>query len=511
MSTSNTPEHQDEIQQKNAWKLFLQSQQEAQEDVRKDAAPGDAAAAQGTAADAVGSAPADKEQGPQERTGQITCSEGAPAEAAPVSESSKPSSPSGQAGQEAAPAAPGAGRERTPSENPWDDIAAQADLPASTGEPAQAPLPADAGGSGALPPEKTTAAGEDDLPALPEEEEGTEEEGEGGRMSLMDHLRELRTRILYSLAAVFVAFLACWAVVEPVFNVLTKPLLDVLPAGSTAMYTTLPEAFFTRMYIAFIVGLFAASPFIFYQIWSFISPGLYEEEKHFILPIAFISALFFIAGGLFCYYIVFKYAFAFFVSFATEDIVAMPKISDYLDFVLKLVLAFGFIFEMPIFSFFLSRMGIVTARKMREVRRYAVLVIFIVAAILTPPDVVSQLLMAVPMLILYEVSIIVALIFGKKEEEKPQEEEEADDEDYDEDYADEDYADEADEPVKRQETATAPARQDSTASAAPASTPSGTPPAAPAARPAASATAQEQVPGTGTAGQDGEQAPAQKS
>lgn len=511
MSTSNTPEHQDEIQQKNAWKLFLQSQQEAQEDVRKDAAPGDAAAAQGTAADAVGSAPADKEQGPQERTGQTTCSEGAPAEAAPVSESSKPSSPSGQAGQEAAPAAPGAGRERTPSENPWDDIAAQADLPASTGEPAQAPLPADAGGSGALPPEKTTAAGEDDLPALPEEEEGTEEEGEGGRMSLMDHLRELRTRILYSLAAVFVAFLACWAVVEPVFNVLTKPLLDVLPAGSTAMYTTLPEAFFTRMYIAFIVGLFAASPFIFYQIWSFISPGLYEEEKHFILPIAFISALFFIAGGLFCYYIVFKYAFAFFVSFATEDIVAMPKISDYLDFVLKLVLAFGFIFEMPIFSFFLSRMGIVTARKMREVRRYAVLVIFIVAAILTPPDVVSQLLMAVPMLILYEVSIIVALIFGKKEEEKPQEEEEADDEDYDEDYADEDYADEADEPVKRQETATAPARQDSAASAAPASAPSGTPSAAPAARPAASATAQEQVPGTGTAGQDGEQAPAQKS
>ncbi|HIW00777.1 MAG TPA: twin-arginine translocase subunit TatC, partial [Candidatus Desulfovibrio intestinipullorum] len=196
------------------------------------------------------------------------------------------------------------------------------------------------------------------------------------------------------------------------------------------------------------------------------------------------------------------------VSFATEDIVAMPKISDYLDFVLKLVLAFGFIFEMPIFSFFLSRMGIVTARKMREVRRYAVLVIFIVAAILTPPDVVSQLLMAVPMLILYEVSIIVALIFGKKEEEKPQEEEDADDEDYDEDYADEDYADE---PVKRQETATAPARQDSTASAAPASTPSGTPSAAPAARPAASATAQEQVPGTGTAGQDGEQAPAQKS
>ncbi len=277
------------------------------------------------------------------------------------------------------------------------------------------------------PDEAASADAGENLPApagenLPAEsasedgEGGDEEDGEGGRMSLMDHLRELRHRLLYALAAVFVGFLACWAVVEPIFNVLTTPMLEVLPAGSSAMYTTLPEAFFTRLYIAFMAGIFLASPFIFYQIWAFISPGLYKEEKRFILPLAAVSAVFFLAGGLFCYFVVFHFAFSFFVSYASKEIVAMPKISEYLDFVLKLLLAFGFTFEMPIFSFFLSRMGIVTADRMRSFRRYAVLAIFILAAILTPPDVVSQLLMALPMLILYEVSILVAAAFGRKPE-----------------------------------------------------------------------------------------------
>lgn len=293
------------------------------------------------------------------------------------------------------------------------------------------------GGSGSKPPSDIAVTGGADLPAPAardgdEDGDGTEEEedgedGEGGRMSFMDHLRELRRRLCYCVAAAFVGFCVCMFFVEPIFNVLTKPLIAALPPGSTAMYTTLPEAFFTRMYIAFMSGLFLVSPLIFYEIWAFISPGLYEEEKRFIIPVALISAVFFVGGGLFCYYIVFHYAFQFFMSFATEQIVAAPKISDYLDFVMKLLLAFGLIFEMPIFTFFLSRMGVVTAQRMRRARRYAVLVIFIVAAILTPPDVVSQLLMAVPMLILYEVSILVAVIFGKKkpvpaegEEEEPE-------------------------------------------------------------------------------------------
>ena len=223
-----------------------------------------------------------------------------------------------------------------------------------------------------------------------------------------------------------VGFIACWAVVDPIFDALVAPLLSVLPDGSHAIYTTLPEGFFTRMHIAFVAGVFVSSPAIFYQVWAFIAPGLYEEEKRSIIPVAIMSALCFVSGGAFCYFVVFPNAFAFFMSYATDSIVAMPKISDYLSFVLKLILAFGLVFEMPLFAFFLARMGIITAELMRRVRRYAILGIFIVAAILSPPDVVSQLLMAAPMLVLYEVSIFVAAGFGKKaakddeSEEKPE-------------------------------------------------------------------------------------------
>lgn len=266
-----------------------------------------------------------------------------------------------------------------------------------------------------------TANADTDLPAtsagtLPEagSAEDVEDATAPASMSLMDHLNELRVRLVRCCIATGLGFLACWGGVEYLFDILVAPLLAALPEGSHAQYLSLPEAFFTRMYIAFVAGVFTASPYIFYQIWSFIAPGLYEEEKRHIIPIAILSAIFFIGGGAFCYFIVFPYAFNFFVSFATQEIVVMPKISDYLGFVLKLLIAFGLIFEMPLFSLFLSRLGIISAPLMRRVRRYAILVIFIVAAILTPPDVVSQMLMAGPMLILYELSIGVAALFGRK-------------------------------------------------------------------------------------------------
>lgn len=238
-------------------------------------------------------------------------------------------------------------------------------------------------------------------------------------MSLMEHLNELRSRLMWMVGFAIVGFLGCWVIVDPIFDALTKPLMAVLPEGTHAQYTTLPEAFFTRMYISFVAGLFVASPLIFYQIWAFIAPGLYDEEKRYIIPIAFISALFFMGGGAFCYYIVFPFAFTFFVSFSTPEIVITPKMSDYLSFVIKLIFAFGLIFEMPIFALFLSRMGIVTAAMMRRFRRYAIVMIFIVAAILTPPDVLSQLLMAGPMMLLYEVSVGVAAIFGRRKKTEP--------------------------------------------------------------------------------------------
>ena len=281
--------------------------------------------------------------------------------------------------------------------------------------------------SPAAEPENLPVQSESTPPANPEDEEA-EEEADDRPMGLMDHLSELRGRLVRCCLAVMVGFIACWAVVDPIFDALVDPLLKVLPEGSHAIYTTLPEGFFTRMHIAFVAGVFVSSPVIFYQIWSFIAPGLYEEEKRHILPVAFMSAFFFISGGAFCYFVVFPQAFAFFVSYATDSIVAMPKVSDYLSFVLKLILAFGLVFEMPLFAFFLARMGIITAELMRRVRRYAILGIFIVAAILSPPDVVSQLLMAAPMLVLYEVSIYVAVAFGKKPPaEDDESEEKADD------------------------------------------------------------------------------------
>lgn len=269
-----------------------------------------------------------------------------------------------------------------------------------------APQAGDDAGQPPVPP-AAAAAG---AGGTPEPEEKT--------MGLMDHLNELRWRLVRCFIAAGVGFLLCWTVVEPIFNFITAPLLSALPAHGTAMYTTLPEPFFVRMFVAFVTGLFVTSPYIFYQIWAFISPGLYEEEKKGLLPIALLSAIFFIGGGVFCYFIVFPYAFNFFLGFSTEQIQAMPRITDYLDFVIKLLLAFGLIFEMPLFSFFLSRMGVLTAQMMRKARRYAVLCIFIVAAILTPPDVVSQLLMAMPMLLLYEISILVAAAFGRKKKKK---------------------------------------------------------------------------------------------
>jgi sec-independent protein translocase protein TatC len=333
-----------------------------------------------------------------------------------------PNPPGVGSASDAAPA------ETQPSQDSPDASDAPSDTPSDDGgHPPSDSLPAPAaGGSGDDGGTGDAQASDAPVPASPREPATQDaHDADKGNMPLMGHLNELRFRLVRCCIAAGLGFLLCWAFVDPIFDTLTAPLLKVLPANSTAIYTTLPEGFFIRMFIAFIAGLFVASPVIFHQIWSFIAPGLYDEEKRFLVPLAAVSALFFIAGGSFCYFIVFPYAFAFFVSYSTETIVVMPKVSDYLDFVLKLILAFGLIFEMPLFAFFLSRMGLVTADGMRSFRRYAVVGIFIAAAILTPPDVVSQLLMAAPMLILYEGSILVAAAFGRKKSPptpEPQEE-----------------------------------------------------------------------------------------
>ena len=257
-----------------------------------------------------------------------------------------------------------------------------------------------------------------------EEDEEEEVDEDEAPMSLMGHLNELRRRLFRIVIIVILGFVAFYGVAEPLYGFLSAPLKVQLPEGSKLIYTSPAGAFFTYMKVALVASLFGTSPISFYQIWAFIAPGLYKEEKRAVLPLAFFSSIFFIAGAAFCFFTVFPIAFKFFMGFATDTIVPMISVEEYLGFALKLLIAFGVVFEMPLFAYFLSRFGILSPDFMRRQRRYAILLIFIVAAILTPPDVFSQCLMAIPMLLLYEVSIYVSAMAYKKKEPKASEEEE---------------------------------------------------------------------------------------
>lgn len=266
------------------------------------------------------------------------------------------------------------------------------------------------------------------------DEDDEEEEDEDDRpMTLRDHLLELRKRVFRAFLWAIVGFFICYPFAEQIFNLLVAPLQAAMPDASHFIFTAPAEAFFTFLKVALVAGFFVTCPMIFYQIWAFVAPGLYKEEKLYLLPVVLFSAFFFICGGAFCYLIALPFAFEFFMSYNTELIKALPKLSETLSFVLQLLMAFGFVFEMPLFVFFLSRLGIVTADMMRKFRRYAILANVILAAILTPPDVMSQMLMAVPLLLLYELSIFIAVIFGKKKKPEPAAEEDEDDDEDDDD------------------------------------------------------------------------------
>ena len=266
---------------------------------------------------------------------------------------------------------------------------------------------------------------DEDVPAVKkadDEDEDEEEFDEGeAPMTLMGHLNELRRRLFRMVIIVILGFVAFYGVSEYLYAYLSAPLQAQLPEGSKLIYTSPAGAFFTYMKVALVASLFGTSPITFYQVWAFIAPGLYKEEKRAVLPLAFFSSVFFIAGAAFCFFMVFPIAFKFFMGFATDTIVPMISVEEYLGFALKLLIAFGVVFEMPLFAYFLSRFGILSPDFMRRQRRYAILLIFIVAAILTPPDVFSQCLMAMPMLVLYEVSIYVSAMAYKKKEAKAEE------------------------------------------------------------------------------------------
>ena len=229
-------------------------------------------------------------------------------------------------------------------------------------------------------------------------------------MPLTAHLEELRWRIVRALLALGLAFGVCYYFAETLFVFLIRPLAALRPDQALVIGTGVTEAFFTKLKVSFIAALFAASPIIFFQAWRFVAPGLYDSEKRLALPFAVAASFFFVVGASFCYWLVFPVGFRFFLAeYQSISVAPQIRISEYLTFASRMLLAFGITFELPVVTFFLARVGVVTHRTLLGTWRYATVVIFIVAAVLTPgPDVASQLLMATPLLVLYWLSIGVA-------------------------------------------------------------------------------------------------------
>lgn len=234
------------------------------------------------------------------------------------------------------------------------------------------------------------------------------------KMPLSAHLEELRWRLIKSLAAVGVAFLICYNFADVLVRFLTIPLIEQYAEPATLIGTGVAEAFFTKLKVSAIAAVFLAFPFILYHAWQFVAPGLLDQEKQYARPFVVFGTIFFLVGAAFCYEVVFPIGFAFFLAeYQTIGVDPSIRISEYLSFTSMMMLAFGVVFELPLVVFFLARMGLVTHRTMIRQGRYALLVIIIVAAILTPPDVASQMLMAVPLALLYVISIGVAYLVAR--------------------------------------------------------------------------------------------------
>lgn len=240
------------------------------------------------------------------------------------------------------------------------------------------------------------------------------------KLPLTSHLQELRKRLILSFVAIGVGFLVCYAFADHLFNILAKPLMKMMPAGGSLIFTSVAEAFFTYMKVGFIGGVILTSPFILYQIWAFIAPGLYRHEKRYVVPFVLGGSIFFTLGVLFGYFVAIPVGFRFLLGFASDFIKPMPSMKEYLTFTIKFLLAFGLVFEFPVVLVFLARIGVVDAKMLAKQRKYAILLVFIVAAAVTPsPDLITQVLTAIPLIGLYELSILLSRLFGKKKKETP--------------------------------------------------------------------------------------------
>jgi sec-independent protein translocase protein TatC len=244
------------------------------------------------------------------------------------------------------------------------------------------------------------------------------DEGEGApgaRMSFLEHLEELRKRLIVCLATLAVGFLAAFLFIDRIYAFVMRPLAAALPRGAHMQYTEPTEAFVLYLKMALLAGIVLSAPVIIWQLWLFIAPGLYSKEKRFAVPFIVMGSVFFVLGAMFSHYMLFPWTWRFLASFSTDWVVFQPKIEPTFSLYSKMLLGMGLVFQMPTIVFFLAKMGLVTAGFLLRNFKYAFLLIFIAAAVITPTgDMLTQTLFATPMVALYLLSIIIAWIFGKK-------------------------------------------------------------------------------------------------
>jgi len=234
------------------------------------------------------------------------------------------------------------------------------------------------------------------------------------KMTLLEHLDELRRRLGVALLAVFIGFLACWYFAKGIFAWLSRPLTQFLPIGDKLAFTGLIDPFMLYIKVALLAGIFVASPVVLFELWLFVAPGLYRRERRLLIPFLFFTTLFFVAGGYFGYAVAFPMVCRFLLQVGS-DFRQVITVNEYFAMASKVILGLGLVFELPILILFLSRIGVVTHRFLIRHFRYAVLAIFVLAAVITPtPDIATQSVFAVPMIVLYLLGVLVAWVFGKR-------------------------------------------------------------------------------------------------